>query len=351
MNRVLFMLDSGAYSVGTLGGSVDLEKYARFIVENKKSFTGGIFTLDDVMDAEKSYENWIRLRALGVETIPVYHHGEPVKFLFKYLDACDYIGIGGVASQATPARLVWFEHFWKDHLIKPSGEPVARLHGLGMTSIELMLRYPWYSLDSSSAVKQAAFGNVFLPRFTKGEPDYSDLTSLAVSAKSSRHKASSNTSFYSLPTLAQRPILQCLSRHGFEIAQSVERGIGDLSLFGGGIKESESGGTGENFRNVALNWRARFEWNLIMIHLFSKHHRVNGSHLRIYNVISGAYLVGEVARIMARTNFVHRYLVSYYRMGKSVQQRVKEALHGNGSGAPGQDSEKGLAGGGIIGNL
>src|SRR5262249_26315314 len=103
--KIIILLDSGAFSVFTRGHTIDLEKYAEFILGHRKMFRGGAFNLDVISHPEraatyshnganaiasshpaeegarKSYENWLELRRLGVNTIPVFHLGEDETYL------------------------------------------------------------------------------------------------------------------------------------------------------------------------------------------------------------------------------------------------------------------------------
>lgn len=52
-----------------------------------------------------------------------------------------------------------------------------------------MLRYDWYSCDSTTWVKHAAYGAIFVPRFNKrtGEPDYEKNPLLISTSEQSKY--------------------------------------------------------------------------------------------------------------------------------------------------------------------
>ncbi len=52
--------------------------------------------------------------------------------------------------------------------------PRVRTHGFAMTSLLLITRYPWWSVDSSSWVKLGAYGFVYIPRMKGGKFDFTN---------------------------------------------------------------------------------------------------------------------------------------------------------------------------------
>ena len=53
-----------------------------------------------------------------------------------------------------------------------TGIPTHKVHGFGITSLQLILRFPWYSVDSTSWVLTSRFGAIFIPESTKGRYIY-----------------------------------------------------------------------------------------------------------------------------------------------------------------------------------
>jgi hypothetical protein len=337
MSRAIFLLDSGAYSVSTKGITINIETFASFINENRPLFKGGIFNLDVLSDPAKSYDNWLQLKSLGAETIPVYHHGEDVKWLHKYLDNCVYVGIGAIANLSTDARIETLDLLWKNHLTDFGGEPRCALHGLGLTSPEVMLRYPWFSVDSSSAVKQAAFGGVLIPSFRKGVPDFNNMRILAVSSKSTKHNIGTISSFHTKPPRAKEEILNYITSFGFTIDDDLSQSVPENGLFQPCSDPARpEKPRGVRSPNLSIDWVARLEFNLKVMGKFLQFHRKQGKHIRLYQVTSGSSLLKEVTRIMENSEFVQRYLVSYYGMGKAMVSAIKEAQHGSRTGSSGR---------------
>ncbi len=64
---------------------------------------------------------------------------------------------------STKQLIYWLDRLWEEHLCDSSGNPRVRVHGFGLTSLPLMKRYPWFSVDSSTWVQNAANGMVLIP--------------------------------------------------------------------------------------------------------------------------------------------------------------------------------------------
>lgn len=155
-------LDSGAFSAFTKGYEIDLKAYARYIGDNA-DIVEMASVLDAIGDPAKTLENQKKLEAEGVQVLPCYHYGEPEEYLKYYLDNYEYITIGGMVPIATPQLRIWLDRIWTQYLTTGDGKARSKVHGFGLTVPELMRRYPWYSVDSSSWVQIASNGGIFLP--------------------------------------------------------------------------------------------------------------------------------------------------------------------------------------------
>lgn len=152
-------LDSGAFSAFTQGISVDLEAYCDYIKRNSDIITV-CSVLDGIGDPQLTYENQLRMEKLGTRPLPCFHYGEDERYLEYYLANYEYITLGGMVPISTPNLKKWLDRIWEDYLIDGAGYPKVRVHGFGLTTISLMERYPWYSVDSSAWVQAAASGSI-----------------------------------------------------------------------------------------------------------------------------------------------------------------------------------------------
>jgi hypothetical protein len=205
-------LDSGAFSAFTMGVDVDLPAYCRYIKENEdiiENIDGNVCAsvLDSIGSAEGTYENQMKMEKLGVKPLPCFHYGEDEKWLEWYVDKYEHITIGGMVPISTPQLKIWLDRIWEKYLIDGAGRPKIKLHGFGLTTIPLMERYPWYSVDSSSWVQIAANGGIL---YTK------NWKALSVSENSPSRKVH-NQHFSTLVPEHQQSILDHLRKQGYSM--------------------------------------------------------------------------------------------------------------------------------------
>lgn len=348
--RFVFLLDSGAFTAWRSGKKIPLEDYAEFVSENRRLFRGGAFNLDVIGSDRDSYENWLELKRLGAETIPVHHFGDDDAYLKKYLDQSDCIALGGMARMSTHAKVACLDHLWRDSLRSADGSPRCRVHGLGITKPSLMLRYPWYSVDSAQAGIQANSGSIFLPRITSSRCDYANLHSMYVSQRR-EHAVGNGSSFYSLSPGVRSSIIAFIRTNGFDIC---EQWVGDNT----------------EIDNLSTSWRHRYSWNLEMISRLVQCHLDKGRSFRIYDStpcttanleVAVKYNSGGLLRIFDSINAssllevsmqvkalrVSRILVSYANLisGTAFLKVIKECLNGSTEEAAAPGDRAGLAGG------
>lgn len=160
-------LDSGAFSAFTKGVEVDLPKYCEYIKRNKdiiEHVDGTLLAsvLDGIGDPLKTWQNQLAMEQLGVRPLPCFHYGEDERYLEWYIANYDYITLGGMVPISTPQLKLWLDRIWEKYLTDGSGRPRIKVHGFGLTTVSLMERYPWYSVDSSSWVQIARVGGMLL---------------------------------------------------------------------------------------------------------------------------------------------------------------------------------------------
>jgi len=168
---VNLFLDSGAFSVWTLGQKIDKEEYCKFCLEMSKRFKHklnsmqivnldvipGKFrtrpTLEEVEESAKlGRENYFYLKEQGVNTIPVFHQHEDIKWLKLMEKDTDYIGISPANDIPTAGRIVWMDTVYaylKDRV---------KTHSFGGISSKILTRYPLFSGDSSSWTVHYRYG-------------------------------------------------------------------------------------------------------------------------------------------------------------------------------------------------
>jgi len=90
--------------------------------------------------------------------------------LKRYLDKnYDVIGLGGLAKSVHSSGTVpWLNRCFDIICDAPNRLPKSKVHGFGISSVRLWLKYPWYSVDSTSIHKKAAYGWTLVPYKRKG---------------------------------------------------------------------------------------------------------------------------------------------------------------------------------------
>lgn len=168
---VQVFLDSGAFSAMTQGVTIDIGAYCDYIIRNDDFIlkVDGI-NVASVLDhigtgwqaAEATWKNQQEMEARGAKPLPCFHFGEPVEFLDFYAQNYPYITLGGLVGKSAKVIEAWLDSLW-ERLVDSDGRPITRVHGFGLTSLPLMMRYPFYSVDSSTWVQWASRGLVLEP--------------------------------------------------------------------------------------------------------------------------------------------------------------------------------------------
>lgn len=190
--KVDLFLDSGAFSAWSKDVEIDIDAYIQFVKDNEE-YIDTYVNLDIIGDPIGTYKNQKYMESRGLNPLPVFHTNfEEHKWLKKYLEEdYDYIGLGGMAGgTVTKEKLVVkLDFLWSRYLTDKNGYPKVKVHGFGLTSLSLMLRYPWYSVDSTSWVMTSRFGSVYVPKIKRGEYIYNENSwKICVSNKSPSNK-------------------------------------------------------------------------------------------------------------------------------------------------------------------
>ena len=163
-DKATIFLDSGAFTMFTQGVTVDLEAFATFI--KKQADIIHVASNLDVIGAggeALTYERQKTLEKSGVKIQPVFHARDKDEWLVRYLEeGYDYIFLGGMVPESTDYLQEWLDRIWDKYLTNADGTPKVKVHGFGLTSSQLMFRYPWFSVDSTSWVLASRFGSIML---------------------------------------------------------------------------------------------------------------------------------------------------------------------------------------------
>lgn len=160
------MIDSGGFTARTSGVEASVVDYANFINGLDKRIKL-IFNLDTNDVEETLYNQKYLEEHTNRYIMPIYHHSDFMDKKYRYLlqyyidNGYYYIGLGGVAggvNVTTEQREQFFKYcFSKTH-------DKVRLHGLGVSGMYYLKKYPFYSVDSSTWLAFTKFGEFELFR-------------------------------------------------------------------------------------------------------------------------------------------------------------------------------------------
>ncbi len=325
----VWLLDSGAYSAHTTGAKITVEEYVKFVHANGHKFAGGAINLDVVRNKRLSYDRWLQLKDLGVDSIPVFHVGpdlEKTETKFHYLDLylkqTNYIAIAAVAKLSVPKRIIYLDHLW-DYLRSIGADKTHRFHVLGVTSMTLLDRHPWFSADSSTAIMNAANGKILLPAFkSNGEKDFLQIRPYVVSAQG-KHKVGTNSSLYGLPSggIEQTNIYKYCEEIGYPIDKTIEgvkltprrsrpheNRYGSYSL-GVNLQKEVAEQDGETLGN-SYNLREKFNHAFFIRACTAL--REKNKDFRLYTVLSGPPQISNYLERCAVDDATPYILMSYW---------------------------------------
>lgn len=193
-----------------------LNSYIEFVHKYKNQLLTYV-NLDVIFNPERTWENQKYLESCGLSPLPVFHYGEDIKWLKKYMDNYEYVGIGGV-SQVTKQK---FSNDLGDpafDLIFKSSQKV-KVHGFAVTSVDLLTRYKWFSCDSSTWIKCGAYGDILVPSYDPKKKQYNYL----ISPNSVRVSGIPNKSGSGHFTTLEKPKVEAIRNYLVEMSLDEEK--------------------------------------------------------------------------------------------------------------------------------
>lgn len=190
-----FFLDSGAFSFHKSGIPADVDEYIEY-ANSLDEHTIAVAQLDTIPgklgqpktpedykeSARKSWENFLYMypkMKSPEKLIPVYHQGEAFDALRNMLEWRDsdgnklsYIGISPANDTAQVTKNMFMSKVYQ--IIAESSNPNVRTHLFGMTSLDALAKFPYYSADSISHRLRSAYNKVFTRKW--GTVSLSDKT-------------------------------------------------------------------------------------------------------------------------------------------------------------------------------
>jgi hypothetical protein len=169
-NGAKVFIDSGAFSAKSLGVDIDINQYCDYIKRNldiirTEDDVVMASVLDGIGDPLKTWQNQLYMESQGAKPLPCFHFGEDERYLEWYIERYPYITIGGMVRTKAEDVMQWLDRIWNKYLVDGSGRPKLKVHAFGVTTVSLMERYPWHSVDSSSWIQATAFGAIYTSEF------------------------------------------------------------------------------------------------------------------------------------------------------------------------------------------
>lgn len=237
-DKISLFLDSGAHSLYTkeviLKGhqkgydfyESDLfwkyvDDYALFVKEHR-ALIDVYVNVDVIFNPELSWKvQEYLIQQHELDPMPVVHYGTDLVWLKKYMEKYEYIGIGGLGQEVTVQKYIpWADRVFGLVCNTPNRLPKCKLHGFAVTSLRCMLRYPWYSVDSTSWVMTSRMGSVYVPRFRSGRWIYDENSWKVCVSSRSPARGEAGQHFTTFSPGVQIEIQNYFSEKGYKIGKS-----------------------------------------------------------------------------------------------------------------------------------
>jgi hypothetical protein len=223
-NVVNLFLDSGAYSAWSKGEDIKIEDYIEFVRDHEELIwhyvnldvipgkfghrqTGAGSQGEIERSADGSYKNQQIMRDAGLSPIPVFHQGERMYWLERYLkDGEKYIGLSANKFVRPNEQQRWLDQCF-NLLCDKEGRPFVKTHGFALTSFPMMTKYPWYTVDSTTWSLTPGYGQLIIPAYIDGKPDYlHPPMRVAISGVTHKSSSSQKKQFENLGEVAQAAV-------------------------------------------------------------------------------------------------------------------------------------------------
>lgn len=148
-----FLLDSGGFTLRKNAEPCDVGRYLSYLNEFDVETA---FNMDTLCWRESQENQALLERETRTRILPVFHYSDWVESrevgLMELADRYPYFAIAALGAPGSVERV----RFYDDVFARIGTR--NRIHGLGATAIDHMLRYPFYSVDSTTWINARRFG-------------------------------------------------------------------------------------------------------------------------------------------------------------------------------------------------
>lgn len=143
-----------------------MEGYVRFVKENDLKLYANV---DAIYNPELTFRNQKWLEKQDLSPVPVVHYGTPFEWLEFYINRGKHpiIGLGGRRGEYNKMT-DWLNTCFNIVCRQPSRLPRVKIHGFGFTIYEHLFMFPFWSVDSVTYMKAAAYGSFLMPYTGRG---------------------------------------------------------------------------------------------------------------------------------------------------------------------------------------
>jgi hypothetical protein len=234
-NKAELWMDSGAFTAWTRKEQINLDEYIQFCLDRIDIITY-VVNLDVIPgefgqknlppeEIERSaglgYQNYRYMLSKGIpkdKLIHVFHQGENPKWLKKMVAEIPYIGLSPANDRTTQEKMDWLDSHML-HVTNKDGYPIVKFHGFAVTSLRLMFRYPWYSVDSTSWQMHASYGHIIVPALGNGQYNYEKTPRVLTISVESPQVKNHMKHFDTLPPRGQQEVVKYIESKGFTLKE------------------------------------------------------------------------------------------------------------------------------------
>jgi hypothetical protein len=168
--------------------------------------------------AEQTLKNQRIMEEAGLHPLPCFHYGEPYEYLQYYTEQYNYVGLG--MATAVSRTIPFLTECFSKYICDRFGMPKVRVHGYGISSIEIILQFPFYSVDSTAWMIIGRYGLILVPRRRNGQWVYTQNPyKVAVSTRSPRRKTNGKH-IDNMSYMERKMVLDYIHEKGFSLGKS-----------------------------------------------------------------------------------------------------------------------------------
>ena len=166
--KPILFIDSGAFTAWTKKTNVDIISYTDFCLQNihiidyianldvipgefgKKNLTASEIDYS-AKQGWKNYEYMIKRGIPKEKLIHIFHQDEDFKWLERMVNTMPYIGLSPANDRTREEKIMWLDKCM-DYVLDEKGFPIVKFHGFAVTSLAIILRYPWFCMTDKHTI-------------------------------------------------------------------------------------------------------------------------------------------------------------------------------------------------------